>query len=446
MSNAPEGSGSAPAGLRMPAESAPHAATWMAYGATVSAWGDDTTSPFGRDLSNSRTIARQDLMRLAANLSRFEPVFMLVDSDADKAQATGYLEAIVAQTSAKDQFHDTVDGSGRIHLGEGKSPANLPPIRKHPITFVVQHINDLWTRDTAPVFALDADGRLHGVDLNFNCWGQSPLTTGLPGWTKDPEKTKNGVIDQPIDGDRHVAEAVNRYVRAPGVKTWLTMEGGGLEVNGRGLGIACESNIVNDNRNPGKTRAEIEAELRRLFGVEKMLWLPGVKGEELTDWHIDFTARFTSPSDLLFAFDTNFEPEDQRNQKALAAAVSQINALSADEKARYLGSATATLKTHELPVPDQKKVFTAFAARNTPSITERGLEEFILTSAAGYVGYYEANGCVIMAQCGDVDLDRQAYKTVQGLYPDRTVIQITSDGIASGGGTMHCATQQQPSA
>ncbi|MFE6065982.1 agmatine/peptidylarginine deiminase [Streptomyces sp. NPDC056525] len=428
----------------MPAESAPHAATWMAYGATVSAWGDDTADAFGRDLSNSRTIARQDLMRVAANLSRFEPVFMLVDSNADKAQATAYLEAIAAQTSAKDQFHDAVDGSGRIYLGAGKSPEALPPIRTHPITFVVQHINDLWTRDTAPVFALDPDGRLHGVDLNFNCWGQFPLTTGLPGWTKDPEKTKNGVIDQPIDGDRHVAKAVNRYVRTPEVSTWLTMEGGGLEVNGRGLGIACESSIINDNRNPGKSKTEIEAELRRVLGVEKMLWLPGVKGEELTDWHIDFTARFTSPSELLFAFDTNFEPKDQRNQKALAAAVDQINNLSGEEKARYLGSATATLTTHTLPVPDQAKVFQAFTARNTPSITARGLEEFILTSAAGYVGYYEANGCVIMAQCGDVERDRQAHQTVQRLYPDRVVIQITSDGIASGGGTIHCATQQQP--
>ncbi|MFD6888094.1 agmatine/peptidylarginine deiminase [Streptomyces sp. NPDC059957] len=299
----------------MPAESAPHAATWMAYGATVSAWGDDTADAFGRDLSNSRTIARQDLMRVAANLSRFEPVFMLVDSDADKAQATAYLEAIVAQTSAKDRFHDTVDGSGRIYLGAGKSPEALPPIRTHPITFVIQHINDLWTRDTAPVFALDPDGRLHGVDLNFNCWGQSPITTGLPGWTKDPEKTKNGVIDQPIDGDRHVAKAVTRYVRTPTVSTWLTMEGGGLEVNGHGLGIACESSIINDNRNPGKSKTEIEAELRRVLGVEKMLWLPGVKGEELTDWHIDFTARFTSPSDLLFGSTPTSNPQTSATRR-----------------------------------------------------------------------------------------------------------------------------------
>ncbi|MFD6888095.1 agmatine deiminase family protein [Streptomyces sp. NPDC059957] len=102
------------------------------------------------------------------------------------------------------------------------------------------------------------------------------------------------------------------------------------------------------------------------------------------------------------------------------------------------------MKTHELPVPDQKKVFAAFTARNTPSIAERGLEEFIHTSAAGYVGYYEANGCVIMAQCGDVERDRQAHETVQRLHPDRVVIQLTSDGIASGGGTIHCATQQQP--
>lgn len=429
--------------FQMPAESDTHAATWMAFGATVGAWGDGTVTALDRDLSNSRTVARQDLMRLAANLSRYETVFMLVDSAADRAQAASYLEAVVAQTDPKDQFHDALDDSGRIYIG-GRSASDLPPIRTYPITFVDQHINDLWTRDTAPVFVVGADGVVSGVDLNFNCWGQSPIRTGLPDWRKDPEKTRNGVIDQPIDGDLQVASAINRYLKTPGIDTWLTMEGGGIEVSGHGLAVACESSIVNDNRNPGKSTSEIEAELRRLFGVERVLWMPGLKGEELTDWHVDFTARFATRTDLLYAFDPNFEPPDQRNEKALNAAVDDINRMSPEDRNRFLGSPTATLATHTLPVPDQTRVYASFTARNTLPITDRSLEEFTLTTAAGYIGYYEANGCIVMAQYGDSRHDMQAFETVQRWYPDRTVIQMTTDGITSGGGTIHCSTQQQP--
>jgi agmatine deiminase len=430
--------------LRMPAEAETHAATWLAYGATVSAWGDDMTTAPGRDLSNSRTVARQDLMRLAANLSRYEPVFMLVDSPTDRAQASSYLDAVIAQTDLKDQFHHALDNSGRIYIG-GRSPSDLPPIKTYPITFVDQHINDLWTRDTAPVFVIGSDSAVYGVNLNFNCWGQAPVRSDLAGWRKDPHKTKNGVIDQPIDGDSQVAAAINRYLTTPQVNTWLTMEGGGIDVNGHGLAVACESSIINDNRNPGKTKSEIAAELQRLFSVEKVLWMPGLKGEELTDWHVDFTARFPTRSDLLCAFDPNFEPPDHRNQKALVAAVDAINHLPPEDKTTYLGSSTATLRMHTLPVPEQAQVYSSFKSRNEPSITNSSLEEFTRTTAAGYIGYYEANGCVIMAQYGDNLHDHQAFDIIQKLYPDRTIISITSDGITCGGGTIHCATQQQPS-
>ncbi|WP_448107213.1 agmatine deiminase family protein [Pseudomonas azerbaijanoccidentalis] len=430
----------------MPAEWSHQSATWMAYGATPHAWGEEQETSFGRDLSNSRFVARQDLMRLAANLSRFQAVYMLVDTAADEAEARGFMAEITAQSSAKNQFGRQLDNSGRIYIGKVRKPADLPAINTFPITFLQTHINDLWTRDTAPVFVKDAEGKLYGVDTNFNGWGQWPISTGLCNWAKDAQKTSNGVMDQPVDGDKHIASFILKNKGIAGVPTWLTMEGGGLEVNGAGLAVAMESCIINDNRNPGKDKAQIEAELARVFGVEKVLWMPGVKGEELTDWHVDFTAKFASQTQMVFAFDRNFEPQDNRNEIALNTAVAQVNALPEALRAKYLGRADAKLTLHPLPLPRSKKIYESFKARNAQlPITERSLEEFIETTAPGYVGYTHGNGCIIMGQFGDAERDLIAFNTLQALYPDHVVIQISTDGLASGGGTIHCATQQQPS-
>lgn len=435
----------APEGLLRPGEQGVHAATWMAYGATVRAWGDITETAFDRDLSNSRIVARQDLMRLAANLSRFEPVYMLVSDASDEAEARRFLDEVIAGTSPKDQFAEVLDGSGRIYIGDTRKPEDLPAIGSHSVTFLIAPLDDLWTRDTAPVFALAPDGSLHAVNSNFNGWGQWPISTGLCGWTKDARKTEAGVLDQFIENDRLTSAFVTGYRRVPEVRTWLTFEGGGLETNGHGLGLAMASSIVNDNRNPGKSVEEIDTELGRIFGIKQMIWMPGVYGEELTDWHVDFTARFAAPDKIVFAFDRNWEPADNRNEVALLAAVEGVNALPAGEKSGLLGGTSGDVTLHALPTPRIEQVYAAYAARNTRHvITERTLEEFILTTAPGYVGYAHANGAIILGQFGDVENDLLAFQTIQALYPDHVVVQISTDGLASGGGTIHCATQEQP--
>ncbi len=431
--------------LHMPAEWNAHEATWMAYGATIEAWGDSEATAFDVDLSNSRIVAREDLVRLAANVSRFEKVYFLINNDQDEAQARAFLKAVIAESSAKDQFSKTLDASGRIYIGKDSEPSELPAIGTFDIVFLRAPLDDLWTRDTAPVITRDRSGNRFGANLNFNGWGQWPLSSGVCGWIKDLEKTEAGVIDQPIDRDRTVATFINNYLKIPELKTWLTAEGGGFEVNGVGLGMAMASSIVNDNRNPNRSVKDIESELSRLFGIEHMIWMPGVKGEELTDWHIDFTARFVSKNQIVAAFDRNFEPEDNRNELALLQAILKINDLEKTEKARYLGDENAKLELHMLPVPNIENVYASYISRNIePSIANRSLEEFILTTAPGYVGYYHVNGAIILGQFGDVEADLEAFNVVQALYPELRVIQISTDGLASGGGSIHCATQQQP--
>ncbi|MES2071925.1 MAG: agmatine deiminase family protein [Pseudomonadota bacterium] len=451
-------------GWLAPREGATHAATWMVYGATVSAWGTPSV-PNSQlaidDIPNSRPVAREDLMRIAAQLSRFEMVNILVDNEADKTEANGYLDLMFAgnPTSAKNRMRkrsvsdmgdptQKFDTDGSINYLEPVG-MSLPAMNRANITLIIQHVNDLWSRDTGPVFVKGTDSKIYGVNFNFNGWGQENVSTGLTGWIKDTQKAANGVVDQDIDGDKKVASFISNKLSVPEIKTWVTMEGGGIEINGRGLAVATDSCIINNNRNPGKARADFEAEIKRVLGVEKLIWVPGVKAQEITDDHIDFSARFSDDNTIIYNWDggtvsaTDPSPShDARIKAALVEYQSQVAGWSAADKLKYLGSATASLNLVELPQPKIALVQNAVSSRNTTvSMTKRN--DFAKTFGAGYIGYYEANNCILMAQFGDSDLDKAAFNSLRQRYPERIIIQITTDGIGNGGGTIHCATQQQ---
>jgi agmatine deiminase len=391
----------------MPDEGEPHAATWMIYGATASAWG--TTGSYGA----SRVPARHDLMRVAVNLSRFEAVKMLV-SKADLVQAQQFLSAAKQETQK----------SGVVFSGDQRLPAVEAGGK---ITLVPREVNDLWVRDTGPVFVWDTQHNLAGVNLNFNGWGQE--STGAPGWARDPEKARNGVQLQDISEDRKVANFILGQTAVPTVKTWLVMEGGGLEVDGHGTAICTESCILNRNRNPGKSKQDTERELNRIMGIRKVIWLPGVKAQEITDGHIDFYARFVGPGRVVYGLDN----DPQSSEYAITHQHQTIlnRATDADGK---------KLEITPLVAPDAVQVKQSVLKRNGWNAKLFNTESF----AAGYVGFYLANDCVLMAQFGDLESDRTAFEALQMLYPDRLVMQISTDGLANGGGTIHCATQQQP--
>lgn len=438
----------------VPKEGATHAATWMAYGASVSAWGNGNGTAEERDMSNSRLVAREDLMRIAAQLSRFEGVTMLVANNTDLAEANRLLDKVFEGTATFNSWNPsaTISADGKI-FSKGRA---LPAMNRNQIELLLktdnasnrnQGVNDLWTRDTAPVFSKGSDGKIYGIDLNFNGWGQENPRTGLTGWVKDAQKAANGVQDQEISGDKTIAAFINSTLAFPKLSTWITMEGGAIELNGRGMAVVAESCIINNNRNPGKSKADFEIEIKRIMGVEKVIWIPGIKATEITDGHVDFYARFCNDSSILFNWDGGLTPDklgpstDGKNKAALLAYQSQVANWSAADKLKYLGATDATLNLIELPTP-LATVKAAIAARN-PGISMTERKNFDDTFAAGYIGYYEANNCILMGQFGDAVADQKAYDIVQAAYPERTVIQIATDGIGNGGGTIHCATQQQ---
>ncbi|WP_414504946.1 agmatine deiminase family protein [Streptomyces sp. NEAU-L66] len=347
--SAPREAGAAPAaarsagGRRLPDEAHPHEATYMSWpGRRI--WGPDTAG------------VRADIARLARTIAEFEPVRLLA----------GEREAKAAQRAC---------GSG--------------------VEVVPTPVDDLWMRDTGPVFVLGPDG-VAGVDLNFNGWGG---------------KQEHG-------HDRRVARAILADERLPRIKAPLVSEGGAVEGDGQGTLMVAESSLVNDNRNPGRSREDLERELKDLFGATTVIWVKGVKGKDITDYHIDALARFSAPGVVVLSTPAKHAPRNDFTGAYEQAREVLEGAVDARGK---------RLEVVELPEP--------------ADIGRRG-KDFL----ACYVNYYVANGAVIMPRFGDRKADSKAAAVLREQYPGREVVQLPVDNIGEGGGGIHCSTQQLPKA
>ncbi|MFE7590665.1 agmatine deiminase family protein [Kitasatospora sp. NPDC057512] len=256
-------------------------------------------------------------------------------------------------------------------------------------------VDDLWARDTGPTFVTGPKG-LAGVDFNFNGWGGK----------------------QTHANDALVARYLLDHYGITRVQAPITGEGGGIEVDGEGTLMATESSWVNDNRNPGKSRDEIEASLKGLLGVEKVIWFKGVAGQDITDCHIDALARFAEPGTVVLHRPAADTPPDVWTT-ASAQAV-QVLKSETDAKGR-------TLTVVDLPEPDV-------------TLIQGAGKDFLAT----YINYYVCNGGVIVPRFGDQATDDRAAGIIGDLHPGRKVTRVGINHIAAGGGGIHCATQQQP--
>ena len=255
-------------------------------------------------------------------------------------------------------------------------------------------LDDLWVRDTGPSFVIRRDGRLGAVDLNFNGWGNK----------------------QTHENDADIAAFIAEQSEAQPIETQLVGEGGGIEVDGHGTAILAESCFLNDNRNPGLGKVDCEKILQESFGIRKVVWLPGLRGQDITDGHTDFYARFAHPGVVVAGLDMDPQSPDYRVTRE------HLKILRAETDASGRSFDVLSL---EAPT----KTRTEFASKDF---------------AAGYINFYVCNGAVIAPEFGDRVADGRAGALLQKLFPQRAVIQIDIDGIAAGGGGIHCATQQEP--
>jgi len=247
---------------------------------------------------------------------------------------------------------------------------------------------DLWYRDAGPLFAKQQDGKLAVSHIQFNGWGRRQV------------HKRDGLV----------AARIAERLGLPLIPSGLKGEAGGVEHDGHGLLMAHESSWVNNNRNPGLSRDDIEKRLLGAYGAERMIWSAGLAGEDITDYHIDSLARFTGPGRVLINLPDKPDQEDPFH----AAALETHDKLVA-----------AKLDVEVIPEPVRRRVKTI---------------DFV----ASYANYYACNGAVIAAQFGDRDADRIAVKALKKHYPGREIVTLNVDALGEVGGGIHCATQQMP--
>ncbi|MBC9717502.1 agmatine deiminase family protein [Streptomyces sp. TRM66268-LWL] len=256
-------------------------------------------------------------------------------------------------------------------------------------------VDDLWARDTVPVFVED-DRQVVGVDVNFNGWGNKQVHTD----------------------DAQVGRTLLAEYKIPRIQAPLVAEGGSFETDGEGTLLITESSIVNDNRNRGKSRARIEAELKKLLGMEKVIWLEGVRGEDITDAHVDSLVRFTAPGVILL-------------DRAFPGLPADSWSRSSDQARSVLGEATDAhgrgFEIIDLPQPD-------------PDLITGYTDDFLST----YANFYVGNDAVYMPKFGDRKADDRARGILREHFPKRDIVRLNIDTIATGGGGIHCATHDEP--
>jgi agmatine deiminase len=284
------------------------------------------------------------------------------------------------------------------------------------VRVVEMNTNDAWMRDVGPTFVVNAAGKRRAVDWQFNAWG------GL-----------NGGLYFPWDQDDLVAqkvaavEGVRRY-RAP-----LVMEGGAIHADGQGTLLVTEQCLLNPNRNPQLSRAQIEDLLKAYTGATVVIWLgDGVINDE-TDGHIDNLACFARPGEVCLTF-----PSSKRDPQWRVSndALERLNAAT-DGLGRQL-------KVHKLPAPGPLRMTAAEAAsvQYREGARPRRAGERL---AASYANFYIANGAII-APLLDPRTDAAAIARLKRIFPEREVVGVPGREILLGGGNIHCITQQVPAA
>jgi agmatine deiminase len=268
--------------------------------------------------------------------------------------------------------------------------------------------DDVWVRDCGPIFLVNESGELSITAWNFNGWGER----------------------YPYQKDRFVPAGVAEALSLPLFNAPITLEGGALEVNGKGTLLATRSSIINPNRNPGVNQEEIEAAIKEYLGIQHFIWLSGAPREfcdlvgSETDLHVDGYARFTDESTVLYSWTddeaNNFYPILKQHRDELRHARTESG---------------KPLTIIPLPKPENEMYSTLVSSTRPP------FDSFL--SLASYANFYIANNVVLVPVYGDVN-DAGAKDIIAEHFPSREIIGIPAWAAAEQGGMMHCVTQQQP--
>jgi agmatine deiminase len=361
----------APTTLRMPAEWEPHASTWLAWPHYRGDWpGKFEPIPW----------VYAEIIR---HLGRHERVDLIVNSAASEKHARKVLRKASA-LSKNVRFH--------------RWPTNRVWTRDSGCTFVVCGAGAPAREERKG--HLDRSGRadLSAVTWRFNAWA----------------KYSNYQHDEKI-GSRMAKATHAREICPVQGKSRVVLEGGSIDVNGRGTLLTTEECLLSktQQRNPTISNKDYEKLFSDYLGIKNVIWLgSGVTGDD-THGHVDDITRFVSPSTVITAVESN--PNDP-NYAPLRENIRRLR-VATDQDGKPLSIV-------ELPMPAP----VVFEGRRLP---------------ASYANFYIANGIVLVPVFND-PIDRVALDILADLFADREVVGIYSGDLIWGFGAMHCMTQQQP--
>ncbi|MFF8917055.1 agmatine/peptidylarginine deiminase [Streptomyces sp. NPDC015032] len=264
------------------------------------------------------------------------------------------------------------------------------------IELAVRPLDDAWMRDIGPTFVTDGN-QLAAVDWTFNGWGAQS-------WAR-------------WEHDQHIARSVAELAAVPVHSSALVNEGGAIHVDGEGTVLLTETVQLGEERNPGLTREQAEAEIHARLGTEKAIWLPrglaGDYGTYGTLGHVDIVAAFARPGTVV----AHVQPDPAHPDHEITRETLRVLRAATDARGR-------SLDVVEVPAPTVLKAD----------------GEWVDYS---YINHYLCNDGVILCAFDD-SRDKEAAAIFGELFPDRTVTLVDARTIFAGGGGIHCITQQQP--
>jgi agmatine deiminase len=258
-------------------------------------------------------------------------------------------------------------------------------------------IDECWLRDSGPTFVTHPDGRLGAVCWRFNGWGQQEFCK----W----------------DDEQQVGAFATGLSGAELFTSSMVNEGGGIHVDGEGTVMITRTVQLDPFRNPDWNAAQVEAELKSLLGVEKVIWLPRGLTKDYkrfgTRGHVDIVAAWVRPG-LVVA---HSQPDPDHPDFDVCKENLAILRASTDARGR-------PLEVVEIKAP-------------TVTHAHGDIVDW------SYINHYVCNGAVILCSFDD-PRDEDAAAALSRLYPGREVVLVEARPIFECGGGIHCITQQQP--
>jgi len=301
---------------------------------------------------------------------------------------------VIDTTARFEEVHLNVPNSNYRRIVRDVLDVRGVPLRR--VRFHEIPTNECWTRDHGPAFVLrERRGRVDAaiVDWGYNAWGG-----------KYP----------PFEADDAVPTRVAKELKLPVFRPGIVMEGGAVDFNGAGTVLTTTSCLLNKNRNPHLSKAEVERYLKDYYGQQHVVWLgEGIEGDD-TDGHIDDLARFVDERTIVIGIED--DPRDA-NFQVLQEARRRL--------ARARDQQGVPFEIVELPMPRPVR----YQGQRLP---------------ATYMNFLFVNGAILVPTFGQRARDRRAMAILQRLLPKRRVVGVDCRALIWGLGAIHCLTQQQP--